>query len=237
MARRSRTLIAGIPLHVIPRGNNRQACFFADQAYQFYLQCLKQAATKYQCALHAYVLMTNHVHLLLTPSTEGGPSLLMQSVGRRYVQYVNYTYRRSGTLWEGRFKASLVQAEDYLLGCYRYIELNPVRAGMVDSPEEYRWSSYRVHVGKSPNRFLVDHAVFDSLGASIDARQKAYHALFDAHFDPANEATIRQSVQNGWPTGEDRFREQIETMLARNVMPGRRGRPRKMAVETVQVDE
>jgi putative transposase len=212
-------------LHVIQRGNNRQACFFADQDYQFYLECLNQSATKHQCAVHAYVLMTNHVHLLLTPSIEEGPSRLMQSVGRRYVQYINYTYRRSGTLWEGRFKASLVQAEPYLLGCYRYIELNPVRAGMVESPAEYRWSSHRIHVGLSPNRFLADHALFEALAPSVEARHKAYRALFNAHPDVHDQAVIRQSVQNGWPTGADRFREQIEAALARRMMPARRGRP------------
>ncbi len=228
MARKSRTVIPGIPLHVIQRGNNRQACFFADQDYQFYMDCLVKAAIKYRCALHAYVLMTNHVHLLLTPSSEEGPSRLMQAVGRRYVQYVNYTYRRSGTLWEGRFKASLVQVEDYLLSCYRYIELNPVRAGMVDLPEQYRWSSHRAHMGQVSNRFLADHVLFEALGTSIEERRKVYRALFDAHLNPGDEALIRQSAKNNWPTGSDRFREQVETMLERRVMPGRRGRPCKL---------
>jgi putative transposase len=231
MARKSRTVIPGIPLHMIQRGNNRQACFFADQDYQFYLDCLAKAATRYRCAVHAYVLMTNHVHLLLTPSSDEGPSRLMQAVGRRYVQYVNYTYRRSGTLWEGRFKASVVQAEDYLLGCYRYIELNPVRAGMVNQPEQYRWSSYRAHMGQASDQFLTDHALFEALGASIEARQKIYRALFDAHLDPVEEKVIRQSGRNNWPTGSDRFREQIETMLERRLMPGQRGRPRKLEMD------
>jgi putative transposase len=237
MARRSRTVIPEVPLHVIQRGNNRQACFFADQDYQFYLQCLSEAASKHHCAVHAYVLMTNHVHLLLTPATEDSASRVMQSIGRRYVQYVNLTYRRSGTLWEGRFKASLVQAEDYLLGCYRYIELNPVRAGTVSAPEAYRWSSHRIHIGLAPNRFVTDHPLFDSLGASDEQRHKAYRALFDAHLDPSNETTIRQSVHNGWPTGSDRFRKQIEATLARKVMPGRRGRPPKSAMEPARVTE
>jgi len=165
-------------------GNNRQACFFADQDYQFYLQCLSEAASKHSCAVHAYVLMTNHVHLLLTPATEDGPSRLMQSIGRRYVQYVNYSYRRSGTLWEGRFSASVVHAEDYLLGCYRYIELNPVRADMVSAPEQYRWSSHRIHIGLSPKRFIVDHPLYEALGAGDEQRHKAYRALFDAIWTP-----------------------------------------------------
>jgi len=140
MPRRARLNLPDVPLHIVQRGNNRQPTFFSEDDYVFYLACLRESAERHSCDVHAYVLMTNHVHLLVTPYQPDGASRLMQSVGRRYVQYVNYTYRRTGTLWEGRFKASLVESESYLLTCYRYIELNPVRARMVEDPTEYRWS-------------------------------------------------------------------------------------------------
>jgi putative transposase len=134
----ARNLVPRLAQHIIQRGNNRQAVFFAEADYRLYLDSLQQAATRYDCGVHAYVLMTNHVHLLVTPYTEGGLSRLMQSVGRRYVRYVNSMYRRSGTLWDGRFNAALIDSERYLLTCMRYIELNPVRAGMVYHPGGYR---------------------------------------------------------------------------------------------------
>lgn len=147
MPRKARMYLPGVPCHVISRGNNRDACFYSDDDSLFYLTCLQGACQRYGVSLHAYVLMSNHVHLLMTPAREDGISKVMQSVGRRYVQYINMNYRRSGTLWEGRHKSSLVDAEDYVLACYRYIELNPVRAGMVEHPADYRWSSYRVMRG------------------------------------------------------------------------------------------
>ncbi len=142
MPRRPRIQLADHPQHIVQRGHNRAACFFAEEDYRFYLHWLKLGAEKYGCAIHAWVLMTNHVHLLLTPDAPNGISQLMQSLGRRYAQYVNRFYKRSGSVWEGRFKSSLIQAEEYLLTCYRYIELNPVRADMVRDPGEYAWSSF-----------------------------------------------------------------------------------------------
>ena len=142
MPRKPRSYLPGVPAHVVQRGNNRNACFFADEDYLFYRECLSEGLRRYEVRLHAYVLMTNHVHLLLTPSDETGISCLLQHVGRLYVLYINKTYRRSGTLWEGRHKASLVDAENYLLACYRYIEMNPVAARMVEAPDQYQWSSY-----------------------------------------------------------------------------------------------
>ncbi len=145
MPRKVRVYLAGMPCHVIQRGNNRQVCFYADEDYLFYKECLLDACKRYHVVTHAYVLMTNHVHLLMTPEDADGISAVMQSVGRRYVQYINKMYCRSGTLWEGRYKASIVSAEDYLLACYRYIEMNPVVASMVEHPGDYRWSSYRAN--------------------------------------------------------------------------------------------
>ncbi|MGI0034916.1 MAG: transposase [Nitrososphaera sp.] len=158
MPRKPRMYLAGQPCHVVQRGNNRCATFFDDVDYRHYVGCLKEATGCYRVSLHAYVLITNHVHLLMTPSDEFGVSRVMQSLGRRYVQYINHQFRRTGTLWEGRHKASLVQAEHYLLTCYRYIELNPVRAGMVSHPGEYRWSTLarlrRASPGHSRSRAL-----------------------------------------------------------------------------------
>jgi len=138
MPRKPRMFIPGVPCHVIQRGNNRDVCFYCDDDYLFYLECLKSACKRYHVSVHAYILMTNHVHLLMQPEDEVGITRVMQSIGRRYVQYINRAYRRSGTLWEGRFKASIINAEEYLLACYRYIELNPVRANMVTHPANYQ---------------------------------------------------------------------------------------------------
>ncbi len=145
MARRPRMVIPGQPLHIVQRGNNRQAVFFAEQDYLTYLECLRDAAFQQGCWVHAYVLMTNHVHLLLTPTQETNLSRCIQAVGRKYVRYINGHYRRSGTLWEGRFKSAMIDSAQYLLACYRYIELNPVRANMVEHPQHYRWSSFHAN--------------------------------------------------------------------------------------------
>ena len=157
MPRRARIALPGIPWHIIQRGNNRSACFYADEDYQLYLRHLKELTEKFGCAVHAYVLMTNHVHLLLTPEKETSAALLMKNLGQRYVQYINRTYRRSGTLWEGRFRSCLTQTEDYVLACYRYIELNPVRANMVNHPREYPWSSYRGNGEGLSSELIIPH--------------------------------------------------------------------------------
>jgi len=148
--RKPRCYVAGVPCHIITRGNNRQACFFSEEDYEFYLECLRDACSRYKVSLHAYVLMTNHVHLLTTPNTADGVSRVMQSMGRRYVQRINFKHKRTGTLWEGRHKASLIEKENYLLVCYQYIELNSVRANIVAHPVEYRWSSYAENTGLTP---------------------------------------------------------------------------------------
>ncbi|MGE0560046.1 MAG: transposase [Burkholderiales bacterium] len=180
MPRRPRIHLADHPQHIVQRGHNRAACFFAEEDYRFYLHWLKLGAEKYGCAIHAWVLMTNHVHLLLTPDAPNGISQLMQSLGRRYAQYVNRFYKRSGSVWEGRFKSSLIQAEEYLLTCYRYIELNPVRADMVRDPGEYAWSSYR-HNGLGRTDVLItEHPLYQQIAATAAERQAGYRALFRA---------------------------------------------------------
>jgi putative transposase len=224
MPRRPRINLLGHPQHVVQRGHNRAACFYADEDYLFYLHWLKEGMKKYGSDVHAYVLMTNHVHLLMTPKRPDSISRLMQSLNRRYAQYVNRIYRRSGSVWEGRFKASLIQAEEYLLTCYRYIELNPVRADMVNDPGEYRWSSYRWHGLGQANGLITDHALYVGLGMAGDERRTAYRALFCAHLDAEALDEIRTSAIRGLPLGSERFREQVEAALGRRIGMKRRGR-------------
>ena len=163
MPRRPRVNLVGYPQHIVQRGHNRAATFFADDDYHCYLHSLKDSATKYGCDIHAYALMTNHVHLLVSPNRADGITRLMQSLGRRYAQYVNRFYKRSGSVWEGRFKASVIDAEEYLITCYRYIELNPVTAGMVSDPADYRWTSYRWHGLGERNELITDHPLYQAL--------------------------------------------------------------------------
>ena len=205
MPRRPRIELAGMPQHLVQRGVNRSPCFFAEEDYHCYLHWLKEAAAKWRCAIHAYVLMTNHVHLLLTPSDVHGPAKLMQSVGRRYVQYVNRHYRRTGTLWEGRFKSSAVQAETYLMLCQRYIELNPVRAGMVNDPGQYRWSSYRSNGIGQDDGLITTHPVYLAQGLESEARRAAYRALFRSELDEAALDDIRLAISQSQPLGSSRF--------------------------------
>jgi len=171
-----------------------------------------------------YALMTNHVHLLVTPASEDGLSRLMRYLGSRYVQYVNFVYKRRGTLWEGRFKSSLVDQEQYLLTCYRYIELNPVRANMVEQPQDYRWSSYANHALGKPDDLIEDHPLYLALGNADEARRAAYRALFRHQLDDAEITEIRTSLNKGLAVGAERFKDQIEMVLARSVRPGQAGR-------------
>ena len=227
MPRRARLALAGIPWHIIQRGNNRQACFFATADYQRYLQDLGQQAGKFGCLIHAYCLMTNHVHLLVTPERADSAGLMMKHLGQRYVQYINRTYRRSGTLWEGRFRSCLAQEETYVLACYRYIELNPVRAGMVEHPAEYVRSSYR-STGQGMNNALLDpHPLYSVLGQSMEVRCRNYRDSFRAHLEPELIDEIRQATNGNYVLGDSRFSAEIEAMLQRRVTPGKAGRPAK----------
>ena len=225
MPRRARLRIAAVPLHIIQRGNNRNACFFGDHDHDCYLHHLGELAARHGCSIHAHVLMTNHVHLLLTPWRPDGASLLMKHLGQRYVQYVNRTYLRSGTLWEGRFRSSIVQAETYLLRCQRYIELNPVRAGMVDSPEKYRWSSFGANALGHPDRLVTPHPVVLALGADEPRRRAAYLDLFRSRLEAGEPEEIRASTNAGYALGIERFRAKIAIALGCRVGPGKSGRP------------
>jgi putative transposase len=216
----------GIPWHIIQRGNNRSACFYADEDYQLYLDHLKVQADKYSCLVHAYVLMTNHVHLLLTPEKDNSAALLMKNLGQRYVQYINRTYRRSGTLWEGRFRSCLTQTEDYVLACYRYIELNPVRANMVNHPRDYPWSSYRCNGEGKASDLIIPHEQYLSLDREEGNRREAYRGLFKAHVDDIDNQ-IRTATNGNYVLGNPRFQEQIARALRRRVTKGKAGRPKQ----------
>ncbi len=225
MPRRARLAIPGIPWHIIQRGNNRTPCFYAEEDYRRYLDTLREMAGRFGCAVHAYVLMTNHVHLLLTPSRADSAALLMKNLGQRYVQYVNRCYRRSGTLWEGRFRSCLTQSESYVLACYRYIELNPVRASMVSHPRDHRWSSYRANAEGRADPLVTPNPEYLGLGSTESDRLRAYRQLFTAHLDPQRIAEIRLATNGNYALGNDRFRGEVARMLNRRVTPGRSGRP------------
>jgi putative transposase len=217
MPRRARLRFAGVPLHIVQRGNNRIPCFFAEGDYRFYLRHLEELAERFGCGVHAYVLMTNHVHLLVTPSETDSASLLMKHLGQRYVQYVNRNYGRSGTLWEGRFKSSLVQQDGYLLKCQRYIELNPVRAGMVLHPGDYPWSSYRASGDLRPSAFLTPHGAYLALGERPEQRAEAYRRLVQCELNDEDLKEIRSAANGGFALGNQDFKAEIGAILGKRV--------------------
>jgi len=234
MARSPRITIPAYPHHIIQRGNNRGATFFADNDYRFFLECLRQAKTKCRCRIYAYVLMTNHFHLLVEPAEVGDLGRFMQSVGRRYVRYVNETYGRSGTLWEGRFKSAAVSRDEYLIACSRYIELNPVRAGLVRLPRDYRWSSYQHRALGMPDRLLDEDPWYSGLGATETERQEKYQQWIDSQISQGEWEEIRQATQRGRLIGQQTFQKQVEAMTGRRLVGEARGRPRKTAETTIE---
>lgn len=226
MPRKPRFLLPGLPQHIIQRGNNREPCFYAEEDYSRYLLDLDNALTNNNCALHAYVLMTNHVHLLVTPFSECGLSNMMQDLGRKYVSYINHTYKRSGTLWEGRFKASLVDTDAYLLTCMRYIELNPVRADMITHPGEYKWSSYAHNAQGKLSDIITHHPIYMSLHEDKNLRQASYRGLFRDYIDNTTLHEIRDAVNQELVLGREDFKDKIEQMTNRQTRRGKDGRPR-----------
>ncbi len=226
MPRRKRTYLPGYPYHIVQRGNNREACFFESENFQFYLELWKECCKRYGVGVHAYCLMTNHIHFLVTPDRPDSISRTMQVVGSRYGYYFNRTYKRSGTVWEGRHKSSLVQSERYLLTCIRYIELNPVVVHMVGKPEQYRWSSYLVNAwGRESG--LVFHPEYLSLGATDESRCHAYRELFRYQLSEQDIHLIENASEYCHPVGDDRFRQQIEDRYGICLGQAVRGRPRK----------
>jgi putative transposase len=227
MPRPSRLILPGVAVHVIQRGNNRVACFRHDNDYLMYLAHLRQLSEKYDCALHAYCLMTNHVHLLLTPQTAGACTGLMRDLGQRYVQYFNGRHERTGTLWEGRFRSCIAESALYVLGCYRYIELNPVRAGMVDHPTGYLWSSYAVNSGLRSDPLISCHPEYLALAIDAESRHSAYRAMFDQRLEPGLQKAIRDATNGGYPLASDAFKHAVLTPLGYRTEPGQVGRPAK----------
>ncbi len=231
MPRRPRVILPNVPQHIIQRGNNRQACFYADEDYLSYLEWLKEYSEKTDCKIHAYVLMTNHVHLLVSTDKAEAVGAMMKALGQRYVQYINKMYKRTGTLWEGRYKSCPTQAETYLLACQRYIELNPVRANIVNHPAEYRWSSYAVNAqGAKPERgdgeIVTPHPLYQALGADDASRQAAYRELFRYQLDIGVVDEIRKATNGNYALGNALFVQQIEEALGRRVTAGKAGRPK-----------
>ena len=227
MPRRARIVAAGFPMHVILRGIDRAAVFFEDEDRKFFLECLGTAADEESVAVHAYVLMTNHVHLLMTAAGHQGVPAVMKRVGQRYVQHVNRTYHRTGGLFEGRFRSSLIEADGYLLACQRYIELNPVRASMISAPGDYPWSSFRANALGETDPVVMPHALYRNLAGSDDARLSAYRRLFEDVLSAELLQRLRDCTNGGFVLGSPKFERQIAAMVGRRAWKGSSGRPRK----------
>jgi putative transposase len=231
MARLPRLIVPGQPHHVIQTGNNNQLVFQDADDYRAFLGWLRTAAKNYKVAVHAYVLMPNHLHLLVTPADEDGLGQMMQWIGRYYVPYFNQKYSRSGTLWNGRYKTSLIDAEQYFMLCSRYIEFNPVRNGMVVRAEDYPWSSYCHHAGIRPDGLVTDHAQVWALGNTPFQREAAYIAIAEPALTAQEIDTVGKALLKGWPLGSEQFKTALEKKVKRQVLPAKRGRPFKTRVE------
>jgi len=229
MARLPRFILPGVPQHVIQRGNNRQQILFNEEDYGYLREKIAAAAGKFDCQVHAYVLMPNHFHLVLTPLAENGIGKMMQYVGRYYVQYFNARYERTGTLWEGRYRATLLDPAGWLLPVSRYVESNPVRAALVAEPGEYTWSSFAANATGVPDRLVAPHAFYERLGRSHKARQAAYLKGFAEPLDDATLARIREATNKAWVLGDAGFCAQIAEQLNRRTSPRPRGGDRRSA--------
>jgi putative transposase len=227
MSRGPRLIVPQIALHIVQRGHNRRDCFQQETDYLVYLSILRELTARTGCALHAYCLMTNHIHLLLTPSTEVSCALLMRNLGQRYVQYFNRRYERSGTLWEGRYKSSLVDSARYTIACYRYVERNPVRARMVPSPLAYPWSSYGGNAGRASNQLLTPHPEYLALASNGEVRNKAYEALLAEEDEPAFLAAIRDATNGGFALIGDDVKAALPAEVQRRLTRRSPGPPAK----------
>ncbi|MEY4139646.1 MAG: hypothetical protein RLZZ371_1828 [Pseudomonadota bacterium] len=225
MARLPRLTLPGYPHHVIQRGNNRQAIFVTPDDYRKLLDLLEEYAKKFEVAVHAYVLMSNHFHLLATPQTDDGLPKMMQAVGRSYVRYFNDVHQRSGTLWEGRYKSTLIQTDRYLLACMAYIDLNPVRAGLVSEAQEYPWSSHLHYLGLRVDRLIAPHALYWGLGNTPFAREAAYAELVQNGIKPVQQLAMTQATLSGWALGDEKFVADLQKRTTRRVAKSGAGRP------------
>lgn len=231
-------MLPGVPVHIVHRGNNKQSCFREDQDRAFYLLHFTKLLRQTECAMHCYCLMTNHVHFLVTARTPDGCARLMKGVAQLHTQYINRTYGRSGSLWEGRFRSCLVQTEDYVLACYRYIELNPVRAALCQHPREYRWSSYRANAEGAFDALITPHDEYHRLAVDAISQRAAYRAMFESRLSEHRLAEIRKATNGNFALGDRTFRDRIQGELGRRVSPGRPGRPptTPTASETAQLE-
>ena len=225
MARLPRLTLPGYPHHVIQRGNNRQAIFAKTADYQRLLDLLDDNARQFEVAIHAYVLMSNHFHLLVTPQSSDGLPQMMQAVGRRYVRYFNDSQQRSGTLWEGRYRSTLIQTDRYLLACMAYIDLNPVRAGLVAQAAEYPWTSHGHYIGRQMDKLVTPHPLVWALGNTPFAREAAYAELVQAGVNPVHQSALTQATLSGWALGEPDFVADLQKRTQRRVAKGQAGRP------------
>jgi putative transposase len=226
MARLPRLTLPGYPHHIIQRGNNRQPIFASTPDYETLLGLLEEFAKKFAVAIHAYVLMSNHLHLLATPSTADGVPQMMQALGRSYVRYFNARQGRTGTLWEGRYKSNLVQAERYLLACMVYIDLNPVRAGLVADPADYPWSSHLHYIGRRSDRLLTPHPLYWELGNTPFARDVAYTDLVRSGIGSEQQRALTDGAFRGWALGEPDYVADLQRRTERRVTKARPGRPK-----------
>lgn len=233
MARLPRLTLPGYPHHILQRGNNRQPIFSSATDYQFMLELLYDNARKFDVAIHAYVLMDNHFHLLVTPRIPEGLSQMMQSVGRRYVRYFNDAQSRTGTLWEGRYKSTLIQPGPYLLACMAYFDLNPVRSGLVAHARDYPWSSYGHYIGQRTDKLITPHELMWTLGNTPFAREAAYAELVQSGISPVQQAALTDSVSHGWALGESDFVADLQKKTDRRLVKRTPGRP--LAVPRLQV--
>jgi putative transposase len=225
MARLPRLTVPGYPHHIIQRGNDRQAIFAGADDYEFLLTLIYENAQKFGVAVHAYVLMTNHFHLLATPAEQDGLPMMMQAVGRRYVRYFNDRQSRSGTLWEGRYRSTLIDSDRYLLACMAYIDLNPVRAGLVREARDYLWSSHRHYIGQRSDKLVSPHSLFWALGNTPFAREAAYADLVRGGLALSMQADLTRSVLSGWALGSPDFVAELQKRTARRVTKAQAGRP------------
>ena len=228
MARLPRLVLPNHPHHIIQTGNDSQRIFREPDDYQQFLTWLKESAREFKVAIHAYVLMPNHLHLLATPSTVEGLAQTMQRVGRYYVPWYNAKYARSGSLFQGRFKTSLIDAQQYLMLCSRYIESNPVRSQLVGDARDYPWSSYAHHAGLRPDPVITDHALYWALGNTPFQREAAYIELSQPSLTAREMAVVDAAVLKGWPLGSDAFKTEVQHRAKRQVLPAKRGRPFKI---------
>lgn len=233
MARQLRLSLAGYPHHIIQRGNNRQVIFMEVRDRQFFLDLLEEHSRQFGVAIHSYVLMDNHIHVLATPTTTDAVPGMMQAVGRRYVRYFNDRYHRTGTLWEGRYKSTLVQSESYLLTCMAYMDLNPVRAGMVAQPADYAWSSHCHYTGQRIDKLITPHTLAWELGNTPFAREAAYASLVQGGLGHLAQTALTDSVIYGWALGDAEFLANLQKKTLRRLVKGHAGRPKnKMGTRT-----